>query len=342
MAQKNRRPGKGDGSDNPGQDRPEPNQNRSRTQRTAGRLDLEAIRQANPLPSVVGASIRLMRAGNEFRACCPFHADKSPSFTIFANGTRFHCFGCGASGDVLDFVRRAHGIGLREAAEWLSAGNLPSVHVQPVPPQDDRNRIAEARAIWCNAVPASGTPAERYLRSRGLHLPIPESIRFAVLPYGRGAREYPCLVAAVGSVDHKLTGIQRTYLRETGDGKAAVPKPKLSLGRIAGGAIRLAPCAGELMVCEGLEDGLTLQQEMGRAVWVAAGASMLPAMQFPAGVRSVVIGADGDEAGEAAAQKAAAAFLGRRLRVRIIRPPCGSKDFNDAAVAAAKAERLGT
>ena len=52
-------------------------------------------------------------------------------------------------------------------------------------------------------------------------------------------------------------------------------------------------------------------------------------MQFPAGVRSVVVGADNDAAGEAAAQKAAYAFAGRGLAVRIVRPLDGFKDFND-------------
>ena len=93
------------------------------------------------------------------------------------------------------------------------------------------------------------------------------------------------------------SGIQRTFLNEAGTGKAAVPKPKLSLGRVRGGAIQLAPAAAELIVCEGLEDGLTLQQECSRAVWVAAGASMLPGMELPPVVRQVTIGADGDEAG---------------------------------------------
>lgn len=292
------------------------------------RLDLEHIRRSYPIPNVIGTTVKLQRAGNEWKACCPFHDDRSPSFTIFADGTRFFCFGCGASGDVLDFIQRSNGVGLREAADMLGAGSLPSVEVRDLPKDDKPERIEEARKIWRNAVPAAGTPAESYLRARGLHLPIPASIRFARLPYGKRGREYPCLVAAVGAVDNKLVGIQRTFLNGAGTGKAAVPKAKLSLGRVSGGAIRLAPCAASLVVCEGLEDGLTLMQEMGRAVWVAAGASMLPNMQFPQGVRSVVIGADGDEAGEAAARKAADAFTGRGLQVRIIRPLGDFEDFN--------------
>lgn len=293
-------------------------------------LDVMAIRTAHPLPAIAGASVKLFKAGNEFKGCCPFHDDRSPSFTIFANGQRFYCFGCGATGDVLDFVQRAHRVDLRTAADMLCGGNLPSVEIAPVVesgPGPDRS--GEALEIWRNAVPVEGTEAERYLRFRGLHLPIPRSIRFARLRYGKRGPERPCLVACVGSVDNKIVGIQRTFLNEAGTGKASVPKAKLSLGHVAGGAIRLAPAASDLIVCEGLEDGLTLMQELGRAVWVAAGASMLPKMQFPVGVRKVAIGGDGDQAGRDAAGAAASAYAERGLSTRVFFPVDGFKDFND-------------
>ncbi|MFC4293553.1 CHC2 zinc finger domain-containing protein [Novosphingobium tardum] len=299
-------------------------------------LDLGAIRRAHPLPGIVGGVVKLHRAGNEFKACCPFHADRTPSFTIFSGGQRFHCFGCGASGDVLDFIQQAHGVSLRDAAAMLGSDGLPSVVVAPVPPDDGQDRIAEARAIWRSAAPVTGTLAEGYLRHRGLHLPLPDSIRFSSLRYGKSGPQHPCLVAAVASVEGKLVGIQRTYLNAAGTGKAAVPKPKLSLGRVSGGAIRLAPFSACLVVCEGLEDGLTLQQELGTAVWVAAGATMLPNMQFPAGAESIAIGGDGDAAGRAAAGKAAADFTARGLSTRVFFP-AGAKDFNAELTEGARA-----
>jgi DNA primase len=133
-----------------------------------------------------------------------------------------------------------------------------------------------------------------------------------------------------------VLGIQRTFLRADGLGKAALPggKAKLSLGRIKGGAIRLAAAQSELIITEGLEDGLTLQQETGIPAWVAAGSSMLPAMVLPKVVQTVVIGADCDQAGEAAAAKAVAAFRRQGRRVRIIRPAAPHKDFNDELRAA--------
>ena len=293
-----------------------------------GRLDLDAIRAAHPLPGVVGAVVKLHRAGNEWKACCPFHADRSPSFTIYSGGARYQCFGCGASGDVFDFLQRLHGVGLRDAVAMLAGGYAPTVDVEPLPANDAGDRLDEARAIWRAAVPAPGTLVETYLHSRSITVSIPPTIRFARLRYGKRGTELPCLVAAVTGPDNRLSGIQRTYLAEHGRGKADVSKAKLSLGRVSGGAIRLAPAAGELIVCEGLEDGLSLQQVLGRAVWVAAGASMLPAMRFPDLVQAVAIGGDGDDAGKLAAIKAGTAFDARGLRSRMFFPMPPFKDFN--------------
>lgn len=289
-------------------------------------IDFDAIRRNNPLPAIVGGVVKVQQAGHEWQACCPFHQDRSPSFTIWNGGQRFFCFGCGATGDVLDFVQRLHQIGIRDAAAMLSAGDIPALEGCP-PPSAKVDRTEEAREIWRAAKEIQLSLAENYLRTRGLHLPIPPTLRFARLPYGKKGPRHPCLVAAVSGPDNRLTGVQRTYLNTTGTGKAAVPKAKLSLGRVIGGAVRLAPAAAELVVCEGLEDGLTLQQQIGRPVWVAAGASMLPAMQFPPLVRSVIIGGDNDETGRTAAAKAERAFLDRGLSVRTIYPTSG-KDFN--------------
>ncbi|WP_230206803.1 toprim domain-containing protein [Novosphingobium sp. Gsoil 351] len=128
-----------------------------------------------------------------------------------------------------------------------------------------------------------------------------------------------------------LTGIQRIWLADDGEGKANVAKPKRSLGSVKGGAIRLGDldASGIVTVCEGPEDGLSLLEMVGGPVWVGAGATFLPAMQFPIGVRSVVIAADNDGAGERSAREAALAFAHRGLSVRIIRPLPAFKDFND-------------
>jgi len=298
-------------------------------------IDIDAIRRENPLPGVAAKLVALRPAGREWVACCPFHADRSPSFTIYHDGARFYCFGCGASGDVLDFVQRAYGVALIEAARMLGAGDVPKVAMPAawqcsVALKSGADMQARAVAIWNKSVPAAGTPAESYLAFRGIHGPIPPDIRFQRLPCDDlGA--LPCLVAAVRNVVGDVTGIQRIWLAADGKGKADVAKPKRSMGTVKGGAIRLGELdgSGVLTVCEGPEDGLSLREMLGGPVWVAAGASFLPAMQFPADVRSIVIGADNDPAGRMAAQDAARAFASRARSVRIVRPLDWAKDFND-------------
>lgn len=293
-------------------------------------IDLEQIRRDNPLPEVVGKLVALRSANNEWVACCPFHADRSPSFTIFDNGRRFHCFGCNASGDVLDFAQRVYGVTLQEAAQMLGAGNVPKVALPMPAPTDKTDNTAQARAIWERAGPVCGSVAEAYLRWRGIAPPFPQDLRFRGLPYPDHGR-LPCLVCAVRDVSGEVVGIQRIWLADDGQGKANVEKPKLSLGSIKGGAIRLGNLddTGCVTVCEGPEDGLSLALMLGGPVWVAAGSSFLPAMQFPPGINSILIGADNDTAGREAAEKAARTFATRGLKVRILRPLQGFKDFND-------------
>ena len=108
-----------------------------------------------------------------------------------------------------------------------------------------------------------------------------------------------------------------------------MPTPKLSLGRLTGGAIRLAPASTSLLITGGVEDGLTLQQELGRSTWAAAGEGNMANMVLPEAVASVTIGADRDESGERHARRAADAFSEQGREVRIMRPCLGFKDFND-------------
>ncbi|WP_394728181.1 CHC2 zinc finger domain-containing protein [Altererythrobacter sp. GH1-8] len=299
-------------------------------------FDFDRIRRDNPLPQVVGAVAKLRRAGGEWKCCCPLHPDRSPSFTIYKGGERFQCFGCGAQGDVLDFVRALHGVDMHEAARMLGAGDLPVVTIPSLPAKQEHDRTDEALAIWRAAQPIEGTLAEAYLRNRGITCDLPPSLRYAELPYGKSGPDYPCLIACVSSSQGPLQGIQRTFLAQDGRGKADMDNPKLSLGRVSGGAVRLGALdGGELLVCEGIEDGLSLLQILGRPVWAAAGSTMLPNMRFPPEVRSVAIGGDNDEAGRNCAHKAARAYSNQGLAVRAFFPAV-AKDFNDELMEAAQ------
>lgn len=292
-------------------------------------IDIEGIRASHQLSSVVGRSVKLQRAGREWKACCPFHQEKTPSFTVNDEKHFYHCFGCGAHGDVLDFVQHRDGVNLREAAERLGSDAMPASLRPPAPStQPQRDTIPEAASIWRNATTPAGTPVQAYLAHRGLTLPIPPSIRFARLKLGR-CGPMPALVALVASPDNKAAGIQRIFLTEDGR-KADLPrgKVKFSLGRITGGSIRLCPAASEMVISGSLEDGLSLMQALGRAVWCAPGEGNLAGMVLPEAVHTVTIGADADAIGETHARKAAEAFSLEGRTVRIIRPEAPFKDFN--------------
>lgn len=89
--------------------------------------DIERLRRDVSLAdTAISYGVGLKKNGHEFIGCCPVHSEKTESFTIFTgkDGTeRFHCFGCGAGGDVLDFVRAVKGCDLKEAIKILGGGS---------------------------------------------------------------------------------------------------------------------------------------------------------------------------------------------------------------------------
>ncbi len=87
-------------------------------------MDIQKIKEGIDLPDVVeSAGIELKRSGSRYLGCCPFHEDKQPSFVVFPDG-RFHCFGCGAHGDVFDFTQAVYGCGLKEAMALLGVNDV--------------------------------------------------------------------------------------------------------------------------------------------------------------------------------------------------------------------------
>lgn len=189
-------------------------------------------------------------------------------------------------------------------------------------------KLASVRRMYDNSTGLTGMPVEAYLRSRGL-LPTEawDALRASVRSYP-GVGACPVLIAPIEALDGSLVGLHRTYLTPHG-AKLDVPNPRLTLGNVRGGAIRLGAANDRLIISEGLEDGLTLYQELGVPVWVAGGASFLHLMAIPDTVRSLTIAADNDAAGERAAQRAADFFSVGGREVWIMRPKHGFKDFND-------------
>lgn len=84
-------------------------------------IDVEALKNATDIVSVVGAYVGLKKRGAEFLGLCPFHADANPSFYVIPAKRFCNCFGCGWSGDVIDFLREKEGVDFKTAAEMLGA-----------------------------------------------------------------------------------------------------------------------------------------------------------------------------------------------------------------------------
>jgi hypothetical protein len=187
--------------------------------------------------------------------------------------------------------------------------------------------------VWNEATLAEGSRVEAYLHSRGLHLPIPEAIRFHPgLKHSSGGI-WPAMIALITrGFDGAPVGIHRTFLDRAHLGKAPIRPQRMMLGPCGGGAVRLGSPDEIIMIGEGIETCLAAMQAAGRPAWAALSTSGLRALTLPDAVHDVIILADGDEAGEAAARNCARRWSREGRRVRIARPPWGM-DFNDLLIA---------
>jgi DNA primase len=307
---------------------------------------VDEAKSRHNLSDIIGRHTKLTRRGSrEVVGLCPFHLEKSPSFEVNdAKGT-YHCWGCKEVGDAMTFLQKVEGMTFREAFETLSGDTFPTVSEQDrvrrkqEAEQDTARRIRTGRAVWDRAVPAAGTLAETYARSRRIVAPLPDTVRFARLDYWDQstntviARDVPAMVCALQDGGGSVVGVQRIYLAADGAGKMPGVKAKLSLGIIVGSAFRASGSdePGEAVVlCEGPEDGLTLAQELaGACVLAACGTALMPRLELPASVQTVTLAGDNNAPGRAAVEAGAEAYRTRGLTVRAMFPAAGFKDWND-------------
>lgn len=177
--------------------------------------------------------------------------------------------------------------------------------------------------IWRASRPAEGSPVEDYLRGRGITGPIPATIRYhpALLHPDTGIH-LPALVAAVANVEKKITGITRIFLTMNGR-KAPLTRPKMALGTLRGGAVRLAPTTERVWLTEGVEDGLVVMQMMGEPAWAVLGTSGFKTVELPENIKQVILAPDGDDAGQAILEDAARRLAGQGREIRAAKLPAG-------------------
>jgi putative DNA primase/helicase len=273
------------------------------------------------------------KVGGGWIARCPAHDDHNPSLSIRDADDGKVLVRCHARCQQDQVIAT-----LRSRGLWAETSHRRLIHHAPRVAANDRvdrdgaKRTEAALAVWQSSTPAGGTLVETYLATRHLRLSSPSTLRFhAALKHPSGST-WPAMVALVTrGTDDKPLAIHRTFLERDGGGKAPVDPQKMMLGPCRGGVVRLAVPGDLLMVGEGIETCLAAMKATGRPAWAALSTSGLRTLDLPEDVRDVIVLADGDDAGEAAACDCAWRWKREGRRVRIARPPPGM-DFNDMLV----------
>lgn len=149
---------------------------------------IDEIKYRCDIYDVISSYVNLKRAGSNYTGLCPFHSEKTPSFTVFPSTSSFYCFGCGAGGDVITFVMKSENLDYAEAVETLAARAgipLPAASTAEETQQKKRKRLLEmhreaARFFHRSLLNAElGARARSYLQTRGIQ-------KHAVTHFGLG------------------------------------------------------------------------------------------------------------------------------------------------------------
>jgi Toprim domain len=223
----------------------------------------------------------------------------------------------GQHGDLLDVIQLSRGLAFSDAAEearrFLS---LPPL--APGPAYAVRRRPAAAgspeaaRRLWAISQGIAGTLAQSYLADRGItQVEGLNSLRFHprcyYCPHDHGPTEtWPGLIAAVTDLDHRITGVHRTWLNPDGFdpvtlGKAPIDTPRRAIGVLLGHAVRFGTVADVATAGEGIETMLSLREVLPAMPMLSAlSAAHLAAILFPPTLRRLYVARDDDPAGNAA------------------------------------------
>jgi len=268
--------------------------------------------------------------GTSGTARCPAHPDRVPSLSVKDAAVKplVRCHAGCAQATVITALRR-RGLWARGRLGVALIGAARQQRDNQADEASEQRRTEIARRIWAETQVEAGSLVGTYLHTRGITLPVPDSLRFHPGLKHPSGGIYPAMVALVTrGIDGEPIGIHRTFLSRDSRGKAPVVPQKMMLGPCRGGAVRLGPATHLLMVGEGIETCLAAMQEASLPAWAALSASGLCSLDLPPEIQEVIVLADGDDAGETAAKTAALRWTREGRLVRIARPPAGM-DFND-------------
>jgi DNA primase len=139
---------------------------------------VDAVKAAANIVDLVEARTRLRKVGGRYTGLCPFHQEKTPSFSVSPDRGTYHCFGCGVGGDAISFVREIEGLDFVGAIEWLADRFSVLLEYEDSTPEADAQRKRKERlyalleqatafyerVLWSD----SGKAVQEYLASRGL------------------------------------------------------------------------------------------------------------------------------------------------------------------------------
>jgi DNA primase len=206
----------------------------------AGRIvkdDIDALRTQADIVAVVGEYTTLKRAGRSFKGLCPFHTEKTPSFTVTPDGNFYNCFGCGVSGDLYDFLMRIEGLEFPEAVEALARRTGFQLRYEQMSARErravgERSRLVAATAAARDFLVAQlfadeGKVARDYLRSRGFSRADADTFEVGFAPNRFDAMSRALTADGVPEQDLIATGLvarnERGGLRDRFRGRLMFP-----------------------------------------------------------------------------------------------------------------------
>ena len=301
-----------------------------------------AIKATHKLSSLVRQRTALKPCSGGFIGLCVFHREKTPSLHVNDERGTFKCFGCAAWGDIFDWIALTTGATFQEAYESLAGGQPQAFRADPVHraviesqarKDDDRRRVAHAHNLWLKAEPIAGTLAERYLRTtRGIRSPLPDMLKYTRSAYcsvlGAG-EETEALIAPLQDSNGPVTAVQQIFLcRETDDAwrDGRGKRIKRTLGAMRDGCVRLGVPDTILGLAGSVEDALAASSLYSLPVWATCGEQRMGRVWVPPEIEQVVIFADADDPGLAAAGEAKRAHRAAGRRVTVMMPGA-TKDF---------------
>ena len=290
------------------------------------RLDTDAIRAGYSVSSMVErAGIKLRRDGREFKGCCPFHNERTPSFHVVDDKEFYHCFGCGAHGDVVDFVMAFYGVPFKEACAIITGNEGPMDAQQ----RTRRESVAADVYAGLKAKPTLGglTAGKRtppIFNPKRADDEKKRTVTYTpsmVFPYLSATGELLGYVLRVEFDDAKITPtIRYAQLPDGTEGWTHwhfdEPRPLYGLDKLA------AAPSSQVFICEGEKAADACARLLGvvAITWPGGTNAVDKADWSPLQGRKVVIWPDADAPGWDAMQRIAAVLQGIAAEVKIIDP----------------------